>query len=345
MRTRRPSTTNSDFAELHQDDDIARANSTGYYNRPVVVEEFGKGYSAHGSNMGSVWSAVTAFYNKHYNPADSLNVDAIVQWGVSAYDQSYDDGNASTEHAPRYQQIVSGDSGVMRRYMWHWLTWAGELDRLNGGGTEPAKLVQSVWRGDVEYQRRVPIDAYGSPNFGPAQGWVAVRKHYDMPGAGLVQAYNVTLYPNRVLQESLWRGDMGYYRDIPLNPGGMPNWKAAGGWGSVAPWVRPTKRAMSAVEKASTQKPSSGARASSASSVSWKRCQQASGPARQMSRATSERTMRLRDQRGHAREGGIAETDPIALIVELETLDAQEEQRLRVAGALEALTTVGTAGA
>jgi len=221
-----------------QFDDILRANKSladlDGYERPVVVEEFGKGLAAYGNNMGTVKNEVTAFFNARFNPSDAFNVDSIVQWGVTAYEDGTDSGNESTDHAPKKQQSISGDSGVMRWYMWHWLTWSGELDRLNGGSSEPTKLVQVIWRGDREYQRRIPIDGAGNPSWGAARGWVPVRKHYDLTGLGNVQAYNVTTFPNRVMQEAVWRGDVGHYRNIPLNPGGMPNWKAAGAWGSVS---------------------------------------------------------------------------------------------------------------
>lgn len=201
----------------HQKDDIARANNR--WRKPVVIEEFGLCASEYGTGA---FDAVRTYFDRHYAGDATYQVDAIVQWGVTAYDD-INTGNGSTDCSPVSQ-------GKVLEYRSLWQRWAAELDRRNGGSNLATKLVQVVWRGNEKWTRRVPLNADRSPNFNAARTWVKEQRVGELPGSGDVQSYQSTTFPNRTIQESVWRNNQGFHRTIPLNVGGEPDWSRASGW-------------------------------------------------------------------------------------------------------------------
>ena len=90
-------------------------------------------------------------------------------------------------------------------------------------------LRQSYWRSNFNWVREVGI-TNGVPNFGDPRGFGTLT--FTLPGSsGDIQAENAYIYPNGLtLRQTIWRGNQGWLRDVPIGPDGSPNWGAAGNW-------------------------------------------------------------------------------------------------------------------
>jgi hypothetical protein len=100
---------------------------------------------------------------------------------------------------------------------------SGELQALSTYyKSNKSILVQTVWRGDVGYVREVPVSG-GIPAWNYAGAWNTAYSLSDFPGSGSIVAVNELMIQNDgKLFQSIWRGDEGYNRLIPVS-GGTPD--------------------------------------------------------------------------------------------------------------------------
>lgn len=115
--------------------------------------------------------------------------------------------------------------------------WAGplSLDGLPGSGAMQSQSGfvagsahwQSLWRRDRGWYRTVPV-VNGDPDWSNASGWGGPVTLAGLPGSGSMQSQS-DFVAGSTLWQSIWRGDQGWYRTVPI-VGGQVQWGSAGGW-------------------------------------------------------------------------------------------------------------------
>jgi murein DD-endopeptidase MepM/ murein hydrolase activator NlpD len=90
-------------------------------------------------------------------------------------------------------------------------------------------FLEAFWRGNQGYYRLVPWASNGHPNYAAAPGWSGPLSLSGLPGVGSIQAQDSFQVGGFMLQ-SFWRGDQGWYRSVPVDPGGNPIWHQARPW-------------------------------------------------------------------------------------------------------------------
>jgi hypothetical protein len=116
--------------------------------------------------------------------------------------------------------------------------WSGpiEITGLPGAGEyqsqsdiyieNGATLLQAIWRGDQGWTRKVPV-VNGVPNFSAASAFSGPIEITGLPGSGSYQAQTDRYDKNGTeLVQSIWRGNQGWTRKIPV-VNGVPNFSAA----------------------------------------------------------------------------------------------------------------------
>jgi len=107
------------------------------------------------------------------------------------------------------------------------------VDEINQSGYQIAAdtyqqyFYQSVfWSATNCQEYEVPVDDNGYPNWSFAANYPCSTY---APGSGTLQTYTSYVVGN-YLHEALWRGNVGYTRDVPLHASGYVNWAAAPAW-------------------------------------------------------------------------------------------------------------------
>lgn len=117
----------------------------------------------------------------------------------------------------------------------------GDINTLPGSGDMQSQsdvvindgktLLQSFWRGNQGWLRAVPLINGGQVDWANATAWVGPGNIADLPGAGEIQAQSDVIINNgKSLMQSLWRGNQGWLRAVPIVDGGNVDWKNATGW-------------------------------------------------------------------------------------------------------------------
>ena len=79
------------------------------------------------------------------------------------------------------------------------------------------------------FYRDVPI-VNGTPNFNNPGTWSSAMNLATIPGSGDIQTQDEYVYlDNTKLRQSIWRGNQGFYRDVPI-VNGVPNFNSPGAW-------------------------------------------------------------------------------------------------------------------
>jgi hypothetical protein len=99
----------------------------------------------------------------------------------------------------------------------------------------PRKFIQTMWRGNEAFWREVLFGADGGPVWpGPGDGWSGPLPidQDKLPGHGPIQTTDTNENPHRnEFTQAIWRGNEGWYRTVPFNTDGTPNWPTPGtGW-------------------------------------------------------------------------------------------------------------------
>lgn len=97
---------------------------------------------------------------------------------------------------------------------------------INGGAT----LLQTLWRGNQGWLRSVPV-TNGDIDWRNASGWLGPGNIGDFPGSGDMQSYSdVVINDGTTLLQTIWRGDQGWFRAVPMVNGGNVDWQNASAW-------------------------------------------------------------------------------------------------------------------
>jgi hypothetical protein len=95
-----------------------------------------------------------------------------------------------------------------------------------------ATLTQSFWRGGEGFSRSVPI-RNGTVQWTQAEPWSAPLPVDLLPGAGDIQADSSYLLGGE-LRQSIWRGNEGFSRAVPIVDG-VVRWSQASPWSGPVP--------------------------------------------------------------------------------------------------------------
>ena len=96
------------------------------------------------------------------------------------------------------------------------------------------KLEQSIWRGDQGFWRIVPVVA-GEIVWASAGVWSQPISVSTLPGSGSIQTHSDFIFSNGTkLEQSIWRGDQGFWRIIPM-VNGEPQWSCANSLPTATP--------------------------------------------------------------------------------------------------------------
>ncbi|MCL4872301.1 MAG: hypothetical protein KJ063_25350, partial [Anaerolineae bacterium] len=116
-------------------------------------------------------------------------------------------------------------------------TWSGPVaaSTLPGSGTVQSlggyrlgnTLYQSMWRGNQGWAREVPI-VNNQPVWGSATAWSGPVDISNLPGAGTMNSQADFIIGN-TLWQSVWRGNQGWMRTVPI-VSGVVNWGGASNW-------------------------------------------------------------------------------------------------------------------
>jgi hypothetical protein len=90
-------------------------------------------------------------------------------------------------------------------------------------------ITESVWRGNQGWSRTVPIDS-NVPYWDNASSWAGPVSISGLPGSGTLQTHADFVLGN-TLWQSLWRGDQGRSRTVPI-VNGVIQWGSASAWSS-----------------------------------------------------------------------------------------------------------------
>lgn len=136
---------------------------------------------------------------------------------------------------------ISGNSSTSVRSAWRGSYLVGDfpgsgniltISYLRG----PSTVYQSIWRagnGVQGYFRQIPI-ASGGLNWNGATQWEGPLPLSSFPGFGAIQAHGDVLVGNTVYQ-TLWRGNQGWFREVPV-VNGVIQWPSSGaGWQGPIP--------------------------------------------------------------------------------------------------------------
>ena len=88
-------------------------------------------------------------------------------------------------------------------------------------------IYQELWRGGQGWRRTIPVVNLAA-QWGSASSWSQASWMGTLPGSGTVQAVNQYAVKNTIRQ-SVWRGDQGWTRTLPI-VNGVPNWSGASAW-------------------------------------------------------------------------------------------------------------------
>jgi hypothetical protein len=94
-------------------------------------------------------------------------------------------------------------------------------------------LQQSIWRTNVGFTRRVPLDNSGNPNWLTASPWSApITAQSTLPaGRYNVQAQSFLKQPNNTMLLSIWRDNLGYSKTFTIS-GNEVIWSSDTTWSS-----------------------------------------------------------------------------------------------------------------
>ncbi|MGD9129366.1 MAG: hypothetical protein PVJ09_02685 [Candidatus Woesebacteria bacterium] len=104
----------------------------------------------------------------------------------------------------------------------------------SGAYYTPTEFRQSVWcNGGTVYFRTVPLGSNGEPNYGSAGSWnTSSISAEGLPSSCTsITAYDAYSTPTE-LRQALWCGTTVYFRTVPLNSSGEPNFSNVGSWNS-----------------------------------------------------------------------------------------------------------------
>ncbi|HEX9677115.1 MAG TPA: hypothetical protein VGA07_14160 [Anaerolineales bacterium] len=150
-----------------------------------------------------------------------------------------------TQTATLWQSLWRGNEGWYRtvpiqgtQVDWnHASTWAGpiSLSGMPGSGTirtlddfvVGSVYWQSFWRTYHGWYRTVPV-VNGAPDWRNAGLWQGPSAVAGLPGGGTLQTQG-GFVAGTTLWQSIWRGDQGWYRTVPIVDGQI-QWRSAGGW-------------------------------------------------------------------------------------------------------------------
>jgi hypothetical protein len=98
------------------------------------------------------------------------------------------------------------------------------------------QLMQAFWRGDQGFYRVVPMKADGTPDWDKAGAWGGPVLLGGLPGSGSLQAQSDVVLKNGQLLQTIWRGNQGWTRSVPMKTDQTPDWGAASAWaGPILP--------------------------------------------------------------------------------------------------------------
>lgn len=94
-------------------------------------------------------------------------------------------------------------------------------------------LQQSIWRTNIGFTRRVPLDSSGNPNWLTASPWSApITAQSTLPsGSSNVQAQSFLKQPNNTMLLSIWRDNLGYLKTFTIS-GNEVIWTSDTTWSS-----------------------------------------------------------------------------------------------------------------
>jgi len=110
------------------------------------------------------------------------------------------------------------------------LPGSGVMQAQDGYIMPNGQLQQSFWRGNQGWYRSVPMKSDGTPDWSKAGAWGGPVLLSALPGSGSMQAQNGYIMPSGQLQQSIWRGNQGWYRSVPMKSNGTPDWNKASAW-------------------------------------------------------------------------------------------------------------------
>ncbi|MCP4418215.1 MAG: S8 family peptidase [Chloroflexi bacterium] len=96
--------------------------------------------------------------------------------------------------------------------------------------TNVGHLHQSLWRNNQNFSRTVPI-VNGQIQWNSSSAWAGPSSINGMPGSGNIQAQSIFIVGNQ-LEQSLWRGNQGWHRIVPIVNNQVQ-------WGSASTWYGP----------------------------------------------------------------------------------------------------------
>ncbi|MCL4264494.1 MAG: hypothetical protein KJ069_14820 [Anaerolineae bacterium] len=132
----------------------------------------------------------------------------------------------------RMVPVVSGQPDWNNASAWSGPTGTGTLPgsgnvEVLAGYVVGSTLHQGLWRGNQGWSRTVPI-VNGAVNWGGASTWSGPVSATTLPGSGTVQSLGGYRLGN-ILYQSLWRGDQGWTREVPV-VNNQPDWNNASAW-------------------------------------------------------------------------------------------------------------------
>lgn len=171
----------------------------------------------------------------------SLHALAYVAVGSTMYQELWQNNTRWTRSIPIVGGIVQDGSGTL------WLSGLSQFSFGTMPDTSPplpaldvqvnnfyvlcTTLKQQFWRNDKGFYRDIPITS-GVPQWGSAGAWQGpVSLSAITVGSGSLQAYSVYRVGDHLTQ-TVWRNNLGYYRDVPLS-GCSENWGSATAWNTT----------------------------------------------------------------------------------------------------------------
>ncbi|MCL4872302.1 MAG: hypothetical protein KJ063_25355, partial [Anaerolineae bacterium] len=132
----------------------------------------------------------------------------------------------------RMVPVVNGQPDWNNASAWSGSTGTGTLPgsgnvEVLAGYVVGNTLHQALWRGNQGWSRTVPI-VNGAVNWGGASTWSGPVSASTLPGSGTVQSLGGYKLGN-TLYQSMWRGDQGWTREVPI-VSNQPDWNNASVW-------------------------------------------------------------------------------------------------------------------
>ncbi len=107
----------------------------------------------------------------------------------------------------------------------------GPYDAYGAFVDENRTLYQSFYKGNEGWNRKVPLEADGTPDWGNISVWNSFEDlSLVLPGPGPYDAYGAFIDGNRTLHQSFYKGNVGWNRKVPLKADGTPDWGNASEW-------------------------------------------------------------------------------------------------------------------